>query len=57
MASSNVDLVKMADSAVARGDSNVFELHVHVVLGYTSIRDGIINCAGVEKWEVKLRHV
>ena len=33
MAASNVDLVEMADPAVARGDGDVFELDVHVVFG------------------------
>ena len=34
MAASNVDLVEMADTSVARGDGDVFELDVHVVFGY-----------------------
>ena len=33
MAASNVDLVEMADTSVARGDGDVFELDVHVVFG------------------------
>ena len=33
MASSYVDLVQMADSTIARGNSNVFELNVHIVFG------------------------
>lgn len=34
MASPDVDLIEMTDPAIARGDSDVFELYVHVVLGY-----------------------
>jgi hypothetical protein len=34
MASSNVNLVKMADPAIAGGDGYVFELDIHVVFGY-----------------------
>lgn len=34
MAPTNVDLVEMAHSAVAGGNSNVFELNVHIVFGY-----------------------
>lgn len=34
MASPDVDLIEMADPAIARGDSDVFELYVHVVLRY-----------------------
>lgn len=33
MATPDVDLFQMAHAAVARGDGDVFELHVHVVLG------------------------
>lgn len=33
MASADVHLVQMADSAVARCHSYVFELHIHVVFG------------------------
>lgn len=33
MAPSYVDLIQMRHPAVARGDGDVFELHVHVVLG------------------------
>ena len=32
MATPDVDLVEMADSAVARGDCDVAELDIHVVL-------------------------
>lgn len=34
MASPDVDLIEMADPAIARGDSDVFELYVHVVLRF-----------------------
>lgn len=34
MASSDVNLLKMRDSAIACGDGNIPELNVHVVLGY-----------------------
>ena len=34
MASPDVDLVEMGDAAVARGDGDVLELDVHVVLGW-----------------------
>lgn len=37
MASPNIDLIEMADSAIARGDGDVFELDVHVVFGYGDI--------------------
>lgn len=39
MAAADVDLIKMADSAVARGHGDVFELDVHVVFGYSE--DGV----------------
>lgn len=32
---SNVDLLQMADSSIARRHRNVLELHVHVVFGYS----------------------
>ena len=34
VAATNVDLIKMRDTAVASGDGNILELNVHVVLGY-----------------------
>lgn len=34
MASPNIDLVKMRNTAIASRDSNVFKLDVHVVFGY-----------------------
>jgi hypothetical protein len=36
MTPSNVYLVQVTDSAIAGGDSNVFELHVHIVFGCTT---------------------
>lgn len=39
MRSSDVDLVEMADSTIARRDSNIFKLHVHVVFGYNTEYD------------------
>lgn len=37
MRAADVDLVEMADTAVARGNSDVFELDVHVVFGYGTV--------------------
>lgn len=34
MTSTNVNLVEMADTSVTRGNGDVFELNVHVVLRY-----------------------
>lgn len=34
MAPSNVNLIQVADAAVARGDSDVFELDIHVIFRY-----------------------
>lgn len=34
MAPPDIDLVEMANPAIARGDGDIFELYVHVVLGY-----------------------
>ena len=34
MTSSYVNLIQMTDSAVARGNSDVFQLNIHIVLGY-----------------------
>ena len=34
MATPYVNLVKMADSTVSRSNSDIFELHVHIVFGY-----------------------
>lgn len=38
MASTDVDLIQMTDSAVTRRHGDVFELYVHVVLGCVEIR-------------------
>ena len=37
MASSDVNLIKMADSAIARSNGDVFELDVHIVLGFDQL--------------------
>lgn len=37
VASPDIDLIEMADSAIARGDGDVFQLDVHVVFGYGEI--------------------
>lgn len=34
MATPDIDLVEMRDSSVARGDSDVFQLDVHIILGW-----------------------
>lgn len=35
MAPPDVDLIEMANPAISRGDGDIFELYVHVVLGYS----------------------
>ena len=37
MTPSNVDLIQMTDSAVARSNSDVFELNVHVVFSFDQL--------------------
>lgn len=41
MASSDIDLIEMTDSAVARSDGDVFELDVHVVFGYWGLKTSV----------------
>lgn len=48
MAPSNIDLIQMADSPIARGDSYVFELDVHVV--FRCIK--IVSSANAQAWKV-----
>lgn len=36
MRASDVDLVEMTDSPIARRDSNIFELDVHIIFGYNT---------------------
>lgn len=35
MAPPDIDLIEMANPAISRGDGDIFELYVHVVLGYS----------------------
>lgn len=35
MAPPDIDLIKMAYPAIARSDGDIFQLYVHVVLGYS----------------------
>lgn len=43
MAPPDIDLIEMTDPAIARGDRDVFELYVHIVLGYSIKRQSSAN--------------
>lgn len=37
MTSPDVDLIEMGDTAVASGNSDIFQLDIHVVLGFEEL--------------------
>lgn len=59
MATADVNLLEMADAPVARCDGDVFELDVHVILGYIDQRVATVSISlrkkGKKRLEVGLR--
>lgn len=48
MAPPDIDLIEMANPPISRGDGDVFELYVHVVLGYSVDTESSVLCPNPE---------